>query len=116
VSVINTATNTVTATIPVGSNPTGVAVTQNRSKVYVANQGSNTVSVIKTKDNKVIATIPVGSSPFGVAVIPGGSKVYVTKKSGKDSGKKHTDRRITSRLAIMKTAGAVPMAPAFGRD
>ena len=35
---------------------------------------------------------------------------------GKDSGKKHTDRRITSRPAIMKTPGAVPMAPAFGPD
>jgi len=41
VSVINTATNTVTATIPVGINsfPSGVAVTPNGSKVYVALSG-----------------------------------------------------------------------------
>ncbi len=61
VSVIDTATNTVTATIPVGIDPYGVAVTPDGSKVYVANVGSNTVSVIDTATNTVTATIPVGS-------------------------------------------------------
>ena len=37
-------------------------------------------------------------------------------EGGKDSGKKHTDRRIKPRLVIMKAPGAVPMAPAFGWD
>jgi YVTN family beta-propeller protein len=37
VSVIDTATNTETATIPVGNNPFGVAVTPDGSKVYVTN-------------------------------------------------------------------------------
>ena len=37
VSVINTATNTVTATITVGSAPYGVSVSPDGSKVYVAN-------------------------------------------------------------------------------
>ena len=36
VSVIDTATNTVTATVPVGSYPIGVAVTPDGTKVYVA--------------------------------------------------------------------------------
>jgi YVTN family beta-propeller protein len=43
VSVIATATNTFTATIPVGSGPQGVAVSPDGSKVYVANSGFNTV-------------------------------------------------------------------------
>ena len=38
VSVIATATNTVTATIPVGIEPLGVAVTPDGSKVYVTNR------------------------------------------------------------------------------
>jgi YVTN family beta-propeller protein len=46
VSVIATAANTVIATIPVGTAPTGVAVTPDGSKVYVANGDSNRVSVI----------------------------------------------------------------------
>jgi YVTN family beta-propeller protein len=78
VSVIATASNTVTATIPVGTQPYGTAVTPDGSKVYVANMGANTVSVIATATNTVIATIPGFSEPFGVAVTPDGSKVYVS--------------------------------------
>jgi YVTN family beta-propeller protein len=77
VSVIDTATNTVTATIPVGSAPGGVAVTPDGTKVYVANAFSNTVSVIATATNTVTTTIPA-EDPAGVAVTPDGTKVYVT--------------------------------------
>ena len=79
VSVIDTATNRVITTIPVGQNPYGVAVTPDGSKVYVANETSNNVSVIDTATNTVIGSaIPVGISPDGVAVTPDGSKVYVS--------------------------------------
>jgi len=79
VSVIDTATNTVTGLpIPVGILPRGVAVTPDGGKVYVANTGSNTVSVIDTATNSVVGTIPVGNGPTGVAVTPDSSKVYVT--------------------------------------
>jgi YVTN family beta-propeller protein len=49
-----------------------VAVTPDGSKVYVANEGSDTVSVIDTKTNTVTATIPVGSVPiaFGIFIQP----------------------------------------------
>ena len=79
VSVIDTATNTVTATIAVGVNPFGLAVTPDGSTVYVANAGfgANTVSAIATATNRVTTAIPVGSEPGGVAVTPDGSKVYV---------------------------------------
>ena len=63
VSVIDTAMNTVSATIPVGITPLGVAVSPDGSKVYVTNAFSNTVSVIDTATNTVIATIPVGITP-----------------------------------------------------
>jgi YVTN family beta-propeller protein len=71
VSVIATATNTVTATIPVGYNPQGVAVTPDGSQVYVTIY-PNTVSVIATATNMVTATIPVGRVPvaFGVFIQP----------------------------------------------
>jgi len=74
--VIDSATNTVSATIPVGRNPIGVAVSPDGSKVYVTDR-PNTVSVIDTATNTVSATIPVGNGPIGVAVKPNGSKVYV---------------------------------------
>jgi YVTN family beta-propeller protein len=77
VSVINVATNTVTATIPVGTSPYGVSVSPDGSTVYVTNCGSNNVSVINTATNTVTATIPV-AYPNCVAVSPDGSTAYVT--------------------------------------
>ena len=73
VSVIDTATNTVITTIPVGATPWGVAVTPDGSRVYVANSGDNAVSVIDTISNTVIGSpIPVGSQPlpFGIFIQP----------------------------------------------
>src|SRR2546427_8312078 len=43
-SVIDTATNTVVATIPVGVTPFAVAVAPNGTRAYVTNESSNTVS------------------------------------------------------------------------
>src|SRR6266513_240416 len=77
VSVIDTASNTVMATVPVGLFPIGVAVTPDGAHVYVANQGGGNVSVIATASNTVTATVTVGPSPTGVAVTPDGTRVYV---------------------------------------
>jgi YVTN family beta-propeller protein len=75
VSVIDTATNKVTTTIPVGSFPFGVAVAPDGRRAYIANDGSETVSVIDTATNKVIATIGTRGS-VGIAVSPDGRRVY----------------------------------------
>jgi gliding motility-associated-like protein len=77
VSVIDISTNTVVATVPVGSNPIGVAISSDGQKVYVSNKGSKSVSVINTSNNIVASTITVGNSPIGLVVSPDGSKVYV---------------------------------------
>ena len=77
VSVLDS-TNTVIATVPVGTAPTGVAANPNGKWVYVANNGSNNVSVIDTATNKVVSTITVGTSPTAVAVNPSGTRTYVT--------------------------------------
>jgi YVTN family beta-propeller protein len=68
VSVIDTASNTVVGTIPVGQFPNGMATTPDGTHAYVANQGDGTVSVIDTAGNKVVATIRVGAGPIGVAI------------------------------------------------
>jgi DNA-binding beta-propeller fold protein YncE len=46
VSVINGATNLVTATLPVGSGRLGVGIDPTADTAYVANSNSTTVSVI----------------------------------------------------------------------
>jgi YVTN family beta-propeller protein len=83
VSVIDPANNTLVATIPVGDNPNGVAITPDGTRAYVTNLGTvnelaTTVSVIDTANNTVVATIPAGKLPFGVAITPDGTHAYVT--------------------------------------
>jgi YVTN family beta-propeller protein len=77
--VIDTATNTLVATVPVpaGSVLRGVAVTPNGAFAYVANGGNNTVLVIDTTTNTIVATVPVGTLPLGVAITPNGAFAYV---------------------------------------
>ncbi|MDD3041086.1 PGF-pre-PGF domain-containing protein [Bacteroides sp.] len=77
VSVIDTTTNNIIATINVGSDPWGVAVSSDGTKAYIANVYSNSISIIDTTTNTVISTVNVGREPFGVAVSPDGTKVYV---------------------------------------
>ena len=70
VSVIDAVTNTITATVDIGSTSEGVAVTPDGTKVYVANsvditdKVENSVSVIDTATNTVIAKIDLGLGPF----------------------------------------------------
>jgi len=92
VSVIDTATNTVTATIPVGTAPFAVTVSPNGGTVYVANIDSDNVSAIAASTNKVIATITVGSAPEGVAASPDGSTVYVANQHSNNVGDRHGDK------------------------
>ena len=77
VTVISTATNSITNTIAVGKFPWGIAVSPNGAILYTANQQSSTVSAINVATGTVVATVPVGSPPFGVAVNALGN-VYVT--------------------------------------
>lgn len=88
VSVVDPARSAVVATVPVGVNPFGVAVSPTEPRVYVANCAcqppisrdtaqAGTVSVIDTTSNQVIATVPVGKVPAALAVTHDGRRVYV---------------------------------------
>ena len=86
VSVIDTATNTVTATIPVGKQPSGIAFSPDGARVYVMNTGENTISIIDTATNAVTATITLGGRPRQgpelLAITPDGKSLYVTLERG----------------------------------
>ncbi len=76
VSVIDASTNTVTATIPVGNNPSGVVVSPDGARAYVSN-GDDTLSVIDTGANTVAATIPCSCFPGFAAITPDGKSLYL---------------------------------------
>ncbi len=82
VNVIDGATNTITATIPVGASPQKLAVNSATNRIYVANYNSLNVSVINGATNTVIATIPTSGNPFGVGIDAATSKVLVANQTG----------------------------------
>jgi YVTN family beta-propeller protein len=77
VSVINTGTNTVVATVPVGGGPQSVAITPNGGLAYVVNYFPDNISIINTASNTEVATAPAGSDPIDIAITPNGSFAYV---------------------------------------
>ena len=77
VSVIDTATNQVVATIPAGQKPAGVAAIPHGRRVYVSNPEGKNISVIDTESRTVIQTVAVGESPLGIAAHPDDTRVYV---------------------------------------
>jgi YVTN family beta-propeller protein len=71
------------ATVPVQSEPNGVAFSPDGLRAYVANTVSGTVSVIKTNiANGIVSKphkhIPVGTEPYGLALTPNGTRLYVS--------------------------------------
>jgi YVTN family beta-propeller protein len=77
VSVINTASNSLSATIAVGNSPYGIIVSPDGSKVYVTNTLDGTVSVIRTATDSILTTIPGFGEPEGLSESNGRSRVYV---------------------------------------
>ncbi|MGA9139221.1 MAG: beta-propeller fold lactonase family protein [Methanocella sp.] len=69
VVVIDTATNKVVQSIPVGHGPLGLTVNR-YGKVFVANSGDNTVSEIDPASGTVTRSFAVGSYPCAVAMAP----------------------------------------------
>ena len=68
VSVIDVASNTITATIGVGQRPWNMALTPDGKKLYVACGRSGVVSVIDTESNTKLSDIAVGKLPWGVVI------------------------------------------------
>jgi len=82
VSVIDTQTDTVVATLSAGNDPDGAAASADGSRVYITNFASGDVTVIDTATHRVIGTIPVGDGPVGVAVTGDGTRAFVANRQG----------------------------------
>lgn len=71
----------VSATIPVGSYPIGVAVNETTNTIYVANYSYSSVSVINGSTGTLSSTISVAGNPVGLAVNKTTNKIYVANAS-----------------------------------
>ena len=99
------------ATVPVGNQPEGVAVTPDGTHAYVTNRRSSSVSVIATATNTVVATVIV-NEPFAVAVSPNGQDVYVSKED--ISNKVRVIATATNRKGAAIPVGNGPSGLAIG--
>ena len=77
VSVIDTATNTVTTHIPVPDYPLRAALSPDGAWLYVVSYPNDRVSVIDIATNAVIADITVSDDPREVTIHPDGTRLYV---------------------------------------
>jgi len=59
---LSASANYVTARVPVGHNPRGIALSPDGKSLYVANRMDDTISVLDTKSVRVINTIDLGGS------------------------------------------------------
>ena len=92
VSAIDTATNTVSASIVLPTDnsltaiPFAIAINPDGSRVYVtysaASAEENWLGIIDTTANAVMARLKVGVSPLSVAVNPAGTLVFVAHQRG----------------------------------
>jgi hypothetical protein len=83
VAVVNTQSNG-QQTIQVGSNPVALAVTPDKSKLYVANQGDQTISGFNTLDlsRRVISPANTSSPPIWLLARSDSQRVYVLEQNG----------------------------------
>ncbi|MEU9132750.1 Ig-like domain repeat protein, partial [Kitasatospora sp. NPDC048540] len=81
VSVIDTATDTVVSTIPVGNHPEKVTVNPDGSRAYVTSDNES-IKVINTATNTVVDTIDrnrgISGIPKGIVFTPDGRDMYIT--------------------------------------
>jgi YVTN family beta-propeller protein len=70
--------------IPVGDQPTAIAITPDGATAYVANLGSADVTPISVATNVPGTPIPTAIGPQGIAITPDGATAYVTN-AGSDA-------------------------------
>ena len=77
VTVIDGPTNSVVATVAVGTHPRAIAFNPVANKIYVANSGDSTVTVIDAAHNNATTTVNVGVYPCALAVNAETNRVFV---------------------------------------
>jgi DNA-binding beta-propeller fold protein YncE len=75
VGIVNTNSNSLVNTIPVGVNPVALAETPNTQKLYVANQGDNTVSGFNTLDRSLRGVTTI-NAPVWLIVRSDSQRLY----------------------------------------
>jgi YVTN family beta-propeller protein len=104
------APNTVSAAVPVGVDPFGVAVDNRSNEVFVSNTGSGNLTVINGSTDLPIGSIGVGVEPMGVAYDPADQEIFVA-----NLGSDNVSVVQVSTLSVVATinVGSAPIGVAY---
>jgi YVTN family beta-propeller protein len=87
--VIDAATNGIIATITGLEDPDAVAITPDKSQVWVGSPSTGTIYIISTATNKLVSSFQLTASgyegylpPYGMVFSKNGSELYVTTNAG----------------------------------
>src|SRR5262245_34987568 len=104
VSVVDTPSNTVLATVEVEPSPQQIAITPDGKSAYVTcsvdSSSSGNVIVIDTASNTVKARIQAGERPNGIALTRDGKRAYVTTLAGDVSTIDTASNSIIATIAV----------------
>lgn len=105
VTIVNAVTNSIIATISVGTNPYGDKIAYGDGYFAVGNFNSSNVSIIQSSTNTVVSTVNTPASPFNVAY--GNGKFGVTVNSSQLSFIDSTSHVVLSSLNIGSSIFAI---------
>ena len=80
ISVIDSRSNQLVATMAVQRSPYSISVTPDGTRAFVANAGSNTVTALNLQNRQLLGNIPVPSQPGLARVSPDGKLVVVSSR------------------------------------
>jgi YVTN family beta-propeller protein len=104
------------AEIPVGGEPTSVALHPNGNKAYVANAFGGSVSVVNLNRQVVVNSFQVGSEPMAVALSPNGTNLYVANSASNNLAVVDTSTDAIVGMVDLSPYGTSPRAIAVTND
>jgi len=111
-AVIDTATFTVTATVPTGNRCHSIALTNDEKQAWIVNIGENNMSVIDVPKLRVLGTIPVGKLPGHVRFSRDGRFAYVTsQEDGRLLVVDTTNHQVVRSVAVGKLPHYIVIGP-----
>jgi YVTN family beta-propeller protein len=104
--------NTVVATIPLGTYAGSLVVSPDSSLLYAGENDNKTVQVINTSTNAITATIAVGNLPYAMAITPDGKTLYVTNSQDNTVSVISTaNNAVTTTLTVQQYPWAIAISP-----
>src|SRR6187200_2262023 len=113
IGVVSVADHRLLRIVKAGSDPEQTAISQDGTRLFVANEDVGEASVVAEDDGHVLASLKVGGEPEGVEMRPDGQVVYVTSE---EDGQVAVIDTAALKVLKMMDVGPRPRSTAFLPD